>query len=361
MIPITKILFDKKEENAVIKVMRSGQLAQGQEVERFENEFAKFIGTKFAAATSNGTTALHLSLLALGIKKGDEVITTPFSFIASTNTILYVGAKPVFVDIKDDFNIDVSKIEEKITSKTKAILPVHLFGDPCDMDKIMELARKYNLKVIEDACQAHGAEYQNKKVGSFGDVGCFSFYATKNMTAGEGGMITTNDKKVYEKLKMLRSHGSKMRYYHDFLGYNFRMTEIQAAIGLEQLKKLEEFNSRRINNAKYLSSLLKDIKGIIFPRINRDKKHVFHQYTVTLNNKFPVTRKELVEILTKKGIEYGIFYPLPIHKQKEILDLGICYNLPKAEALSENVLSLPIHPKIAKKDLDFIAQILKKI
>jgi len=192
MIPIVRVSFDKKEEEAVLGVMRSGQITQGKEVEKFEEEFAKFMGTKFAIATSNGTTALHLALLSLGIGENDEVITTPFSFIASTNCILYVGAKPIFVDIKDDFNIDVSKIEEKITNKTKAILPVHVFGNPCHMDKIMELAKKYKLKIVEDACQSHGAEYKGKKVGSFGNAGCFSFYATKNMTTGEGGMITTD-------------------------------------------------------------------------------------------------------------------------------------------------------------------------
>lgn len=360
-IPISKVSFSRKEEDAVLMALRSGNLAQGKKVEEFEFLFAEYIGTKYAVATSSGTVALHLALLSLGIGKNDEVITTPFSFIASTNAILYVGAKPVFVDIKDDFNIDVSKIEEQITSKTKAILPVHLFGNPCDMDKIMELARNYNLKIIEDACQAHGAEDRNRKVGSFGNMGCFSFYATKNMTTGEGGMITTNNEKLYEKLRMLRSHGSKIRYYHDFLGYNFRMTEIQAAIGCEQLKKLENFNNKRVDNAAYLTSLLKNIEGIVLPAINKDKRHVFHQYTIVLTGSLPVGRDKLAKLLEEGGIGYGIFYPIPIHKQKEILDMGMCYNLPKAESLSRSVLSLPIHPSVTRNNLEYIAKTLIKI
>lgn len=358
MIPIVKVSISEATEEAVLKVLRCGVLAQGKEVENFEKEFAKYIGVKYAVAVVNGTAALQTALLALGIKKGDEVITSPYSFIASTNVIFFVGAKPVFVDASYDFNIDTLKIEEKINSKTKAILPIHMFGNPCDMDKISSLAKKYNLKVIEDACQAHGAEYKGKKVGSFGDLGCFSFYATKNMTTGEGGMITTSNKKLYEKMKMLRHHGSSIRYHHDILGYNFRMTDMQAAIGREQLKKLDKSNRKRIANALYLNSLLKNIKGLILPKISPDTKHVFHQYTIILDEDYPLDREKLAKVLTVKGIGYGIFYPIPIHKQKELLDMGLCYNLPKAEALSKKVISLPIHPNVTKENLKYIAKIL---
>lgn len=360
MIPISKIIISQDEERAVLEVLRSGNLVQGEKVLEFEKEFAEYIGAKFPVAVSNGTTALHLALLSLGLGTGDEVITTPFSFIASTNAILYVGAKPVFVDIKEDFNIDASKIEEKITKNTKAILPVHLFGNPCDMDIIMDTARKFSLKVIEDAAQAHGAEFNGKKVGSFGDYGCFSFYATKNMTTGEGGMIVTEDKDLYEKLKMLRSHGSSKRYYHDFLGFNFRMTDIQAAIGIEQLKKLDEFNSKRIENALYLNGKLKNIKGIVFPKIDKNKKHVFHQYTIIVTSDFPLNREDLRTSLKERGIECAVYYPLPIHKQESMNALGDL-NLPVCEKLSQQVISLPIGPSLKAEDLDYIVEVLTAI
>ena len=219
MISISKVSFSKKEVHAALMVLRSGHVTQGKEVGEFEREFAKYIGSKYAVAVFNGTAALHLALLALKIGPGDEVITTPYSFIASTNAILYVGATPVFVDIIDDYNIDADKIEGKITPRTKAILPVHLFGNPCEMDKILAIAEKYDLKVVEDACQAHGAEFKGKKVGTFGNIACFSLYATKNMITIEGGMITTNDRGLYEYLIMARSHGARKKYHHEFLGY----------------------------------------------------------------------------------------------------------------------------------------------
>lgn len=359
-VPISKIAFSKKEENAVLEVLRSGNLVQGEKVKEFEKKFAKYVGAKYAAAVSNGTTALHLALFLLDLKKDDEVITSPFSFIASTNSILYVGGKPVFVDINNEFNIDASKIEEKITKKTKAILPIHLFGNPCEMDKIMSLARKYKLKVVEDAAQAHGAEFGGRKIGSFGDLTCFSFYGTKNMTTGEGGMITTNDSSLYNKIKMLRSHGSSKRYYHKFLGFNFRITDIQAAIGVVQLNKLNASNEKRIENAKYLNKKLKNIKGIITPEIKNNKKQVFHQYTTIITSEFPFSRDTLVKKLNKRGVECGVYYPLPIHKQESMLR----YNklkLPIAEKLSSQVLSLPINPSVSHRDLDFIYRCFKEI
>jgi len=238
MIPIAKPLLGAEEKAAVSRVLESGMLAQGPKVAEFEQAFAHFIGTQFAIATSNGTTALHAALLAHNLGPGDEVITTPFSFIATANAITMTGAKPVFVDIEEDsFNINPSLIEAAITPKTKAILPVHLYGKPANMKAITEIAAKHNLTIIEDACQAHGAEFEHKKVGSFG-TGCFSFYPTKNMTSSEGGMITTNDETLAKKIRKIISHGSEKRYHHDFLGYNYRMTDVAAAIGVEQVKKL---------------------------------------------------------------------------------------------------------------------------
>ncbi|MCL5070810.1 MAG: DegT/DnrJ/EryC1/StrS family aminotransferase [Actinobacteria bacterium] len=353
MITISKIKFDRSEVKSILKVIKSGSVTQGERVEEFENDNDKYIDSKYAVATSSGTSALFLSLLALGIGAGDEVITTPFSFIASSNAILYTGAKPVFIDINEKtFNIDASLIEKKINNKTRAILPVHLYGLSCDMESIKAIAKRNKLFVIEDACQAHGALFKNRKVGTFGDLGCFSFYATKNMTTIEGGMITTNNKKLYEKLKLLRNHGSKVKYHHDILGYNYRMTDLSAAIGLEQLRKLPKFNKARIRNANYLSKYLSKIKEIEVPFVPSEFTHVFHQYTIRFNNFSK--RIKIIEALDKKGIKTEVYYPTPIHKQKIYKSLGYLDRLPVAERVSKSVLSLPVHPYLNKKDLDRI-------
>lgn len=355
MIPLSKPSFSKKEFSAVSDVLKSGMLAQGEWVEKFEKEFAEYIGTKYAVATSSGTTALYLALIAAGIKPGDEVITTPFTFIASANSILYAGAKPVFADIDENtFNINPNKIIEKITKKTRAILPVHLFGMSADMKVINKIAKEYKLMVIEDACQAHGAAIGEKKAGSTGVAGCFSFYPTKNMAIGEGGMITTNNKKLADRARLLREHGMKIRYYHQIIGHNFRMTNIEAALGRVQLKKLDLFNSKRVKNATTLSKNLKDIDGIIVPTISEGFSHVFHQYTMRVTKNFPLKREELIELLTRKGIGYGIFYPLPIHRQAAYRKLGFRDSLPVSERVSNEVLSLPIYPGVTKDELQYI-------
>ena len=352
MIPIAKPWIDKEEEQAVVNVLRSGNIAQGKVVEDFENQFANYIGTKYAIAVNSGTAALQIALMSAGIKPGDEVITSPFSFIATANSILFCGAKPVFVDIDEEtYNINPDLIKEKITNKTKAILPIHLYGNPCKMDELMEISKKHSLFIIEDAAQAHGAEYQSKKVGSIGDAGCFSFYATKNMTTSEGGMITTNSKDIFEKARLIRNHGSLIRYYHQILGYNFRMTEICAAIGIEQLKKLDKFNKVRVSNATFLSSKLEGKYAI--PKITNNSSHVFHQYTIGTKN-----RAEVIKRLEFGQIGYAIFYPLPIHKQEFYQNLGYRDNLPISERSSNEVLSLPVHPKLSQEDLDHIVKII---
>lgn len=361
----------KEEIKAVTAVMKTGMLAQGPKVAEFEEKFAKFIGVKYAIATSSGTTALEVALRAHQIGPGDEVITTPFTFIASANSILYTGAKPVFVDIDEKtFNIDPNKIEKVITKKTKAIMPVHLYGNPCNMGKIMAIAKKHKLAVIEDACQAHGAEYKGKKVGlpavasakvgSFG-TGAFSLYPTKNMTTGEGGMITTNSKEIYERANLVRAHGSKVKYYHDILGYNYRMTDIAGAIGIEQLKKLNKFNSLRIKNAKYLNKNLSKIAGIIVPEPAADSKHVYHQYTIRIREEFGLKRDEVLKKLTEASIGTAVFYPLPLNEQKVYQDLGYKADTPVAEKISHEVLSLPIHPGLKQKDLEYIVKIFNQL
>jgi len=350
MIPIAKPLIGKEEEKAVVKVLKSGKLSQGEKVAEFEKAFAKYCGTKYAVTTDNGTSALIVALIAAGIGPGDEVVTTPFTFIATANSIMFTGARPVFVDINPNtFNIDPEKIEGSITNKTKAIMPVHLYGLMADMEKINKIAKSHDLIVIEDAAQAHGASINKKRAGSWGVAGCFSFYPTKNMTTGEGGMITTNNIKIAIKARLIRNQGMEKRYYHDMVGYNFRMTEISAAIGLEQLKKLETFTKKRIENANYLNQKLAGIEGVVTPNTPKGYRHVFHQYTVRTSN-----RDKLIQKLDRAGIGYGIYYPLPVHKQKAFKNLKFKTSAPVSEKIAKEVISLPIHPTLEKKELNKI-------
>jgi dTDP-4-amino-4,6-dideoxygalactose transaminase len=346
-IPIAKPQIGDEEKAAVLAVLGSGMLVQGKRVAEFEARFAELCGVRHAVAVASGTAALWLALMAHDIGSGDEVITTSFSFISSANCVLFVGAQPVFVDIEPDTClIDAEVIEGRITERTRAILPVHLYGQPCDMAAIMEIASRHDLVVIEDACQAHGATFEGRSVGSFG-TGCFSLYATKNMTTGEGGMITTDDDDLAERLRLLRNHGQSARYQHDTLGYHFRMTDIQAAIGLEQLKKLPAWNEQRIANAGYLSVRL---KGVGVPVVRPGRRHVFHQYTVRV----PEGRQALQDHLRGQGVGTALHYPLPIHQQPVYKDRGCVDALPESEAASREVLSLPIHPALSLSDLDRI-------
>jgi perosamine synthetase len=346
-IPIAKPQLGEEEKAAVVAVLESGMLAQGRRVAEFEARIAELCGVKHAVAVASGTAALWLTLLAHEIGSGDEVITTPFSFIASSNCALYVGARPVFVDIEPDTClIDVGAIEARITERTRAILPVHLYGQPCDMAAIMEIAGRHDLIVVEDACQAHGATFEGQPVGSFG-TGCFSFYPTKNMTTGEGGVITTNDDSLAERLRLLRNHGQSQRYRHDILGYHFRTTDIQAAIGLAQLEKLPAWNEQRIANARYLSERL---QGVRVPVVAPGRRHVFHQYTIRVSG----DRQALQDHLMEQGIGTAIHYPCPIHHQPLYRLLGYDDVLPEAEAAGRKVLSLPVHPALSQSDLDRI-------
>jgi perosamine synthetase len=372
MIPISVPLLGEEEKRAILETIDSGQLAQGKRVKAFEEAFAAVCGVRHAIATSSGTTALHTAVLAHGIGPGDEVITTPFTFIASANAAIFTGARPVFVDIDErTYNMDPGRIEAAISPRTKAILPVHLFGNPCDMEAIMDIAAKHGLVVIEDACQAHGATAGGRKVGSFG-TGCFSFYPTKNMTTAEGGIITTNDDELADRARLIRSHGQRERYYHEMIGYNFRMTEIQAAIGLVQLGKLEQFNAARRAHAEYLTARL---HGVVVPIETPGCKHVYHQYTIrVLTAPTPRHSAEsaergsgkreaeyqgrdgLANHLRELGIGTMIYYPVPVHKQVAYQKLGYRDHLPVAEQASREVLSLPVHPALTQEELDKIVE-----
>lgn len=351
MINIAKPILGSEEKEAIAEVLDSGIIAQGPRVKAFEQGFADMCGTRFAIATSSGTTALHISLLAHGIGPDDEVLTSPFTFISSANSILFTGGKPVFVDVDPQtFNLDPAQIEAAITPRTKAIMPVHLFGLPCDMGTVMEIAERHNLVVIEDACQAHGATFKDQKAGSFG-TGTFSFYPTKNITAGEGGMITTNDEVLNERCRVIRNHGMRRRYYHDELGYNFRMTDIHAAIGLAQLGKLKQFNRQRQENAAFYNAHL---RGVITPTVPQGYTHVFHQYTIRVPDG---KRDALREHLKEHDIGSEIYYPVPIHKQSFYMEeLGYKGDFPESEKAADEVLSLPVHPSLSPADLEKVVE-----
>lgn len=350
MISLVRPVIGPEEQAAVAAVLASGQLAQGPRVAEFEERFAAYCGVGHAVAVSSGTMALWLALLAHDIGPGDEVITTPFSFIATGNAILYVGATPVFVDIDPEtFNIDPAQVEAAITSRTRAILPVHLYGLPCDMPRLMAVAARYHLAVIEDACQAHGAAIDGRRAGSFG-TGCFSFYATKNMTTGEGGMLTTDDAAVADRARVLRAHGMRQRYYHERLGHNFRMTDVQAALGLVQLERLPALTARRRANARFFGSAFGDQPELFLPRVDPGYEHVYHQYTIRV----PGMRDAFREGMTARGVGTDVYYPRTIPRQDVYRDLGYNDFLPMAEAATQEVVSLPIHPALSPVELEQI-------
>ena len=361
MIPISKPIITDEEIQKVIEVLKSGQLAQGKYVNELERTFAEYIGVDYAVAVCNGTTALILALEALKIKSGDEVITTPFTFIATANSILHQNARPVFADIDEKtYNIDPDDVAEKVTKKTRAIIGVHLFGHPFKVKDLLEICEDYGLVLIEDCAQAHGAEFEGKKVGSFG-IGCFSFYPTKNITTGEGGIITTNDKKIAEKIKLLRNHGEVSKYKHIELGYNYRMSELQGALGVVQLKRLDEMVKARRRNAKYLNKHIKN-SGLVKPFEERNVKHAYNQYVIRVTDEFPMHRDELVRYLREKKIECAVHYPKPIYKQPIYIKMGYeNVRCPVAERICKEVLSLPVHPSLTVENLQYIVEVINKI
>jgi dTDP-4-amino-4,6-dideoxygalactose transaminase len=343
-------------EKAVCEVMRSGCYILGPNVKALESELASYIGCKYTVALNSGTDALHIALRALNIGPGDEVITTAFTFVATAEAIGMVGAKPVFVDIDENtFNIDPKAIEAAITPNTKAIIPVHLYGQPCDMDAIMDIAHRHNLKVVEDCCQAIGALYKGKMVGTFGDIGCYSFYPTKNLGAmGDGGLCTVNSEELRDHLIALRNHGSMVRYHNDELGINSRLDEIQAAILRVKAKYIDEWNSRRREHAAYYNQLFSKCVDVQTPAELDDTYCVYHQYTVKIPN-----RDEVHKMLQEAGIGAMLYYPIPLHFQKVNAWLGMGKGtLPKTERNTELVISLPMFPELTKEEQDTVANTL---
>lgn len=342
-------------------VLETGRFAQGPMVEKLEAGFCEIANTEHAIAVMSGTIALVAAIEGLELGPGDEVITSPFTFVASVNAILEAGASVRFADIGDDFCLDPASVRAAITPNTKAIMPVHLYGLAADMGEISAIAAEHGLGLIEDAAQAHLAEFQGQRAGSFG-IGCFSLYATKNMTTGEGGMVTTNDAAVADRIRVLRNQGMRARYQYEMVGHNWRMTELQAAIGLPQLDLLAERTQKRIENAAWLNQAMSDIDGLITPSCPEGRTHVWHQYTVRVTDQAPLTREELCDALAEKGVGSGIYYP------KVAFDYD-CYRahdgveeaeVPNAFAAARQVLSLPVHPFLSESDLEAVARSVRE-
>ena len=353
-------IIEDDEKRAVIEALESGQLAQGPRVAAFERAFADYIGVRHAVAVSSGTAALHLALLVNGIGPGDEVIVPGFSFAATANTVLHAGARPVFVDVRDDdFSIGIGQIEAKITPRTRAVVAVHLYGQACDIGAVEAICARRGLALIEDAAQAVGADAGGRRCGRFG-TGAFSLYATKNLQTGEGGMITTDDDAIAGRARMLRSQGERTRYVTEEAGYNYRMTEMAAALGHAQLPKLDVRNEIRRANAARLTAALASIEGVIPPGELAGRRHVWHQYTIRVCAGRGA-RDRLQTSLREGGIESAVFYPTPIHRQPLYQRLGYGdVRLPVAERLSEEVLSLPVHPALSVPDVDAVASAVRR-
>ena len=357
-IPLSKVYMDDEIKKAVLEVLDSGWYILREKVHEFEEKFAEFCGVKNAVCVSSGTAAIFLSLLALDIKPKDEVIVPSFSFISSATPAIHLKAKPVFVDIEaETYTMDPEKIREAITERTKAIIPVHLYGHPANMDAIEEIAEENDLYVLEDACQAHGAEYKGRRVGGLGHVACFSFYPSKNMTVcGDGGAVVTNNEEVEEKIRMIRDHGTKPgeKYIFSIVGYNLRFNEIQAAIGIKQLKKLPEWIEARRNIARMYNQALEDL--VTTPVEKTWAKHVYHLYVIRTEK-----RDELGEYLKQQGIFTGVHYPVPIHKQPAITSvLGTQPAIGNTERFAKEVLSLPIYPALTKREVEYVSQKITK-
>ncbi|MGD9130298.1 MAG: DegT/DnrJ/EryC1/StrS family aminotransferase [Candidatus Bathyarchaeota archaeon] len=355
-IPLAKPIFDEEMQHAATEALQNEHFVLGESVLKFEEEFARFCGAKYAVSTSSGTSALQISLLALGVSQGDHVITSPFSFIATANSVLHANAVPMFADIDTgNYNVDPKLVEKKITKRVKAVIPVHLYGFPADMNSILEISQKFGLAVVEDACQAHGAEYFGQRVGGIGDVGCFSFYPSKNMTVcGDGGMIVTNTEKVAKAARKLRDCGRVSHYEHDVIGFTSRLNTVNAAVGRVQLRKLDSWNEKRRDVAKLYGRLLSDLDEMVLPpQGGSDIKPVYHLYVIRTG-----LRDELKSWLGDCGVQCGVHYSIPIHLQPIYRQL-FGYkkgDFPQSELLSKTTLSLPMFPELKKQEIEYICE-----
>ena len=360
MIPISVVKMGPEVEEKVLRVLRSGVIAQGPVVAEFEEGFAELVGAKHAVAVNNGTTALVAAIQALELQPGDEVITSPFTFIATLNAILEAGATARFADISTtDFALEPTLVEEQVTERTKVIMPVHLYGQAADMGALTEIADRHGLRIIEDGAQAHGASWEGRGVGTFG-LGCFSFYATKNLTTGEGGIVTTNDDALAEKLRILRNQGMRARYEYVMAGHNYRLTDLQAAVVVPQLARYRDVVAKRQGNAARLSELLADVPGLTLPTQLAGREHVWHQYTVLLPE--DVDRDAVIASLTDSGVGSGIYYPKPVYDYDTYRDRAdvIRSATPVAERAAARCLSIPVHHYLTDDELRTVASALRQ-
>lgn len=363
MIRVTEVRLDEAVEPLVLDVLRSGRLAQGPMVARFEQAFGRISGTRHAVAVNNGTTALVAALQSVGVGPGDEVVTSPFTFVATINAALECGARVRFADIRpDDYTLDPAAVAEVMSPATRVVMPVHLYGHPADMVAFDELTARTGVALVEDAAQAHGASVEGRPVGSFG-VGCFSFYATKNLTTGEGGMVTTDDDAVGDRLALLRNQGMRERYVYEIAGHNYRMTELQAAVGLGEIAQLERRTERRRSNAAVLNEMLSDIDGLRTPVEQPGCRHVYHQYTVRIGEDARCGRDAFVAALAAEGIEAGVYYPRAVYDYDSYRDNPAveARPFPEAERAARQVASLPVHPWLSDDDLDRIGAVVRKV
>ncbi|WP_157001506.1 DegT/DnrJ/EryC1/StrS family aminotransferase [Agromyces laixinhei] len=356
MIPITVVEFGEDTERLVLEVLRSGNIAQGRLVKQFEDRFAAMLGVKHAIAVNNGTTSLVAALQVLDLQPGDEVVTSPFTFVATLNAILEAGATARFADISDDdFNLSAETLASSITDRTRVLMPVHLYGQIADMDSISALAADRGLAIVEDSAQSHGSTLNGRHAGSYG-LGSFSFYATKNITTGEGGMITTDDDVLADRLRILRNQGMRARYQYEVAGHNWRLTDLQAAVGLPQLDAYDDVVATRQRNAEYLRAGLADVPGIVSPRQSPGRRHVWHQFTIRVTPDAGISRDEFVAKLGEQGIGAGIYYPklvfdYPTYRGRDDVIVG---DFPVAERVVQEVVSLPVHTHLTRDELDRI-------
>jgi perosamine synthetase len=353
LIPAAKPLIGEEERAAVDRILQSGMLAQGPEVASFENEFSTVVAGRNCIAVNSGTSGLHVALTAAGIGQGDEVIVPSFTFAATANSVALTGATPIFVDIDPQtFNIDPIAIEAAITPRTRAIQPVHLYGQPASMKEIMAIAARHDLLVIEDSAQAHMASIDGTPVGAFGIAGVFSFYPTKNMTSGEGGMISTADDAIARQCRLLRNQGMEKRYENEVVGFNTRMTDIHAAIGRVQLRKLAGWTAQRRSNAKFLDE---NLKGVVIPYVAPGAFHVYHQYTIRVIGH---DRDSFAAEMTSRGVGNGVYYPTPVHL---LPSFGHIFDLPETTLATKEVISIPVHPSLSNGDLETIVSVINSI
>jgi dTDP-4-amino-4,6-dideoxygalactose transaminase len=353
MIPAAKPMVGAEERAAVDRVLQSGMMAQGPEVAAFESEFSAFVSGRHCIAVNSGTSGLHMALIAVGVRPGDEVIVPSFTFAATANSVCLAGGKPVFVDIDPrTFNIDPAAIEAAITPRTRGIQPVHLYGQPAAMDQIHAIAKKHNLFIVEDACQAHLATFNGTPVGAFGDAGVFSFYPTKNMTSGEGGMITTADDEIARTSRLLRNQGMEKRYENEVVGFNTRMTDIHAAIGRVQVTKVQGWTAQRQANAKFYDE---NLKGVVTPYVGAGASHVYHQYTIRIPGH---NRDEFAAEMLKRGVGSGVYYPIPVH---QLPSFNLKFDLPNTTAACKEVLSIPVQPSLSQEEVESVVSVINAI